>query len=72
MRRSKIGSGGASFHHGPSTDLEEIDVPVITMDDFLSANQQMPISFIKCDVEHHELDVLRGGKQTLSEYMPTV
>lgn len=72
MRRPKVGSDGAGFHHGPGATLDEIDVPVTTLDEFLSAHDHSRISFIKCDVEHHELDVFRGGEQTLSEYLPTL
>lgn len=72
LRRSAPGSGGASFHYEPATDLEEIDVPVTTMDEFVSANKCSNISFIKCDVEEHELEVFRGGEQTLLEHMPTL
>ena len=72
MRRSAPGSGGASFHYEPATNLEEIDVPVTTMDKFFSANEFSNIRFIKCDVEEHELEVFRGGEQTLLKYMPTL
>jgi FkbM family methyltransferase len=72
MRRSAPGSGGASFHYEPAEHLEELDVPVTTLDKFLSANTQSGISFIKCDVEEHELEVFRGGEQTLLKHMPTL
>lgn len=72
MRRAEPGSGGASFHYGPADNLEEIDVPVTTMDEFISTNKISNISFIKCDVEEHELEVFRGGEHTLSKFMPTL
>ena len=72
MRRSAPGSGGASFHYESAKNLEELDVPVTTIDEYFSAKGNSPISFIKCDVEEHELEVFRGGEQTLLKYMPTL
>lgn len=72
MRRSAPGSGGASFHYDPAENLEEIDVPVSTLDEYFLANECSNISFIKCDVEGHELEVFRGGEKTLLNYMPTL
>ena len=34
MGRTKIGSGGASFDYKPDNHLEELDIPVITLDEF--------------------------------------
>jgi FkbM family methyltransferase len=72
MRRSKIGSGGASFHHGADTGLEELDIPVTTLDDYFANHEHDPISLIKCDVEGHELHVFKGGKHILAKYMPVL
>jgi FkbM family methyltransferase len=72
MRRTAAGSGGASFHYEAATNLEEIDVAMTTLDEFFSTHEHTRISFMKCDVEHHELDVFRGGQQILKKYMPTL
>jgi FkbM family methyltransferase len=72
MRRSKAGSGMASFHEDASTDLESIRVPVIRLDDYVSEHEVGPVSFIKCDVERHEQEVLMGAEQTLRRDMPTL
>lgn len=72
MRRAAPGSGGASFHYAPAENLEEIDVPVTTIDEYCLANACSNISFIKCDVEEHELEVFRGGENTLATHMPTL
>lgn len=64
MRRSAPGVGTASFHHG-SGDLEEIEIPVTTLDRYLGEVGRRPVRFIKCDVEGHELDVFRGAEETL-------
>lgn len=64
MRRDRAGSGTASFHHGAG-DLEEIEIPVTTLDDYLGEVGRPPVRFIKCDVEGHELEVFRGATETL-------
>jgi FkbM family methyltransferase len=72
MRRSAPGSGGASFHYEPAEELEEIDVPVSTIDEYLSGKSCPIVSFVKCDVEGHELEAFRGGENTLCRYTPTL
>lgn len=72
MRRTEAGSGMASFHHDASTDLDEIDIPVITLDDYVAEHQVKSVSFMKCDVEGHELDVFRGAEQLLVRDKPTL
>ena len=72
MRRDKAGSGMASFHNELGTGLDEIDIPVIRLDDYLDKYDVGPISFIKCDVEGHELPVFRGGERMLERDHPTL
>jgi FkbM family methyltransferase len=72
MRRPKAGAGGSSFHDISEEKYDEIEVPVIRLDDYLASIEHDPISFIKCDVERHELDVFRGGEHTLKTFMPTL
>jgi FkbM family methyltransferase len=70
LMRSEPGSGGASFHLPPDEHLEELDVPVTTLDEFFNMSDHRPISFIKCDVEKHECDVFKGGHDILSKDKP--
>ena len=72
MGRPKVGAGGASFHYDSTEGLDEIEVPVTTLDEFFRNNDQSSISFIKCDVEGHEYDVFRGGEYTLTKHYPTL
>ena len=72
MQRSKAGSGQASFHHETGGGLDEIDVPVTTLDAFFSQTPHDPIRFIKCDVEGHELEVFRGAEGILREDGPVL
>jgi FkbM family methyltransferase len=50
---------------------ERTAVKVSTLDRELR-EERSRISFIKCDVEGHELAVIRGGERTLRESMPTL
>lgn len=72
MQRSKAGSGQASFHHGAGGGLEEIDIPVTTLDTFFAGTPHEPIRFMKCDVEGHELEVFRGAERILREDGPVL
>jgi hypothetical protein len=44
------------------------------LDDFVEQELDFPrpISFIKCDVQDHELQVLQGGERVLQEDRPTL
>lgn len=72
MQRSKAGSGQASFHHEAGGGLEEIEIPVTTLDAFFAQTPHDPIRFIKCDVEGHELEVFRGAESILREDGPVL
>jgi FkbM family methyltransferase len=76
-----LGSAGGSFTvytfkglplgHATATDLGRSDaVPhtckISTLDTFMAESQLDHIDFMKIDVEGHELEVFKGGSQTLS------
>ena len=48
------------------------DVPVTTLDDYYSQHDLPPVRFIKCDVQDHEVYVLRGGVDILRRDRPTL
>ena len=72
MRRLDVGGGGASFNLEARDDFEELEIPVITLDEYVEENSLGPVHFIKCDVEGHEFDVFRGGEKTLARDRPTL
>jgi FkbM family methyltransferase len=72
MRRPQAGSGRASFDHGVNDGLQELDIPVTTLDLYFQAVEHAPIGFIKCDVEGHELEVFRGAQGILREDGPVL
>ena len=63
--------GLASLEDRGSFAMEVQQVPVNTLDQMLSGRQQ-PVSFIKCDVEGHELAVFRGALNVLKSDRPTL
>tara|TARA_B100001250_G_scaffold10270_1_gene8938 strand:+ start:872 stop:1684 length:813 start_codon:yes stop_codon:yes gene_type:complete len=64
--------GIASIHAGNDLDnlnYHSIDVKKITLDQY---HFQHKIGFIKIDVEGHELDIIRGGKNLLERDKPNL
>jgi FkbM family methyltransferase len=49
---------------------ERLPVRVASLDELLPPD--VPISFVKCDVEGHELSVLRGGESILRRFRPAL
>ena len=63
--------GGATLEKHDEADGTRIEVRVERLDDYLDHWQKArPISFIKCDVEGHELNVFRGGERLLTKDRP--
>lgn len=52
-------------------DCRRVDVTVSTLDSFF-ADRPENITFVKCDVNYHELACLRGGLQTLRRSKPAM
>ncbi|HJN09845.1 MAG: FkbM family methyltransferase [Pirellulaceae bacterium] len=70
-----IPSGSTCWAHLQSSNHSDsgqvIDVPLETLDAHLqSLNVRRPVEFIKCDVELHELPVLRGALEILQRDRP--
>lgn len=45
-------------------------IKVTTIDHYVSENINKKIDFIKCDTEGNEINVLEGGKETITKYLP--
>lgn len=54
-----------NFHH--AHDLLNVDIQLMTIDQFCQENNLRQIDFLKIDVEGYELDVLRGAERMLQE-----
>ena len=75
MYRDKPGALGATLQAGPGDAGaarwgESIEVELTTLDEFAEAAQLDNVSFIKCDVEGHELAVFQGGRRLLERQRP--
>ena len=63
-----INYGGTSFHHQDEIRGEGVHVNCERLDDIYTG---VP-SFIKIDVEGHELQVLKGASETIKKYKPSI
>lgn len=50
----------------------EITVDIVSIDDLIGQKLIEPPNFVKVDVEGAELDVLKGMKETIKTYQPTI
>ncbi|MDB4775511.1 FkbM family methyltransferase [bacterium] len=65
------GSASLQFDSSEHTPGQEIEASVVTLDS-IADTLPRPIRFIKCDIEGHEAEMLRGAKTTLAEDEPTI
>lgn len=76
MEVPKYENGGDNFYRSKIVDGENLDpslrhykVNLKSLDSLFSALSER-ISFIKCDVEGHELQVIKGGRKVISNFRP--
>jgi hypothetical protein len=70
MPSAGTGSEGRStLHEPPFANATDIKVNVVPLD---SVAPDAPIGFIKVDVEGHEMQVLRGGLETIRSNRPVL
>jgi FkbM family methyltransferase len=69
----KIDGSAAGAHplHGGSMHSTE-GADVFTLDEFCQARQISAVDLIKIDTDGHELQVLRGGRETLARFRPRI
>jgi len=73
MKRPEYNWGGASIEareHTCKMDVFEVDV--IRLDDFVEERGIRNVSFVKCDVEGHELKVFQGAEKFLKLQQPVL
>jgi len=73
LRRPQQHWGGATFDDQTTFEdrVDTLSVPVMTLDDYFQQHPELrPIRFIKCDVQNHEADVMRGAATILREDQP--
>ncbi|MGF1539575.1 MAG: FkbM family methyltransferase [Pleurocapsa sp.] len=50
----------------------KVTVDLVSIDELIAQNQIAPPNFVKVDVEGAELEVLKGMKETIKTYQPTI
>lgn len=63
-------SPGASLGSTGQVAVRSVSVRCDTLDSYLASAQAEAVRLIKCDVEGHELEVLRGAERTLQTDRP--
>lgn len=53
-------------------EMQEIQVPQTTVDDFVKEKNIQKIDLIKMDVEYYEMHVLKGAVETIKKFKPAV
>lgn len=73
IHRGKPEHGSASLHFNSGEHKVDhaIQASVVTLDS-ISDTLPRPISFIKCDIESHELAMFTGARATLIQDKPTI
>ena len=70
LYRRGVGAGDASF--SPVEGTSPVRVRHTTLDAWSGATAPAPVAFIKCDVEGHELAVMRGAEALLRRDRPVL
>jgi FkbM family methyltransferase len=73
LRTMRLGALGslALPREAAAPAYESVSVPTEPLDAIL-AESELPVAFMKIDVEGHELAVLRGARATLANHLPTL
>jgi len=69
LRNTGAGSLIRNYEHEPH---EKHLVKIISIDDFLSDSEYLPVEFMKIDVENFEFYVLIGAARTIAKYKPAI
>jgi FkbM family methyltransferase len=77
LKKSGSVGFGTSYIHAEGenaidTPYLQEQIPILTLDAFVKQETLPKVSFIKVDVEGHEVGVLEGAQETLKRWSPTV
>jgi len=74
LHREKIGDGGATLESNQvrSDQNQEVLINTTTLDNYFSSLDIKKLNYIKCDVEGHELAVIKGGLAAIRNQKPII
>lgn len=72
LRFTAFGGGGNNFPVSASDERGRIVARSVTLDEWVAANPELAPHAIKIDVEGHELEVLKGGRDVLRRHRPAL
>ena len=72
MEKLNIPNDGEAISFEKKLSRQTLTVETTTLDNYFLKENQIPVHFIKCDVEGHELDVFRSGVKMIKKYQPTI
>ena len=72
LRRAADHPGGASIARGDDYGDSGVEIELATLDDAFPDRSRGRVGFIKCDVEGHEHEVIRGGMALLERDRPVL
>jgi FkbM family methyltransferase len=65
--------GGATMNPKQHPSAKKVEIRCRVLDDIVSEyGSEIPVGFVKIDVEGHECEVIRGAKETLTKNRPIV
>lgn len=53
-------------------DVDSFTTEMVTLDGFCESHRLDRVDFIKCDVEGHEISVLRGAREMIAKFRPAI
>ena len=68
----RLDSRGADSHAVHCGEAHQVTCPTLTIDSLASDLRLEKLDFIKIDTDGHELDILRGGRETLRRFRPSI
>ena len=68
----RISAGAATAALCERMGQEKVRVDITTLDDYLADKENSRISFIKADIEGHELHAFKGAENAIVENRPTI
>jgi len=67
-----VGTRASLININDDIKFKTEEIKVTTIDTFFNEQNLKKVNFIKCDTEGNEINVLKGGEQTIKKHLPTL